>query len=215
MKKEINLRLFSDLETIMSGNADAFKDSPDFKTNFDAMSNTLKSLGYDILINNSSASEFVPISRMNDVVAAREQYKNQINILNQTLETMQNEKGLSKQSQAQLNKLIQDNKALNEKVLDMTTNMEIIINASDAINPNDVLAFVDKTKLKQEANGTISGVKEEIARIRSEKPYLFNAQQQQQQERQQSGTDNSQFRNNGGDKLSMNALIRRSAGFSV
>ena len=214
MKKEINLRLFSDLETIMSGNADAFKDSPDFKTNFDAMSNTLKSLGYDILINNSSASEFVPISRMNDVVAAREQYKNQINILNQTLEKMQNEKGLSEQSQAQLNKLIQDNKALNEKVLDMTTNMEIIINASDAINPNDVLAFVDKTKLKQEANGTISGVKEEIARIRSEKPYLFNAQQQHQ-ERQQSGTDNSQFKNNGGDKLSMNALIRRSAGFSV
>ena len=66
------------------------------------------------------------------------------------------------------------------------------------------------TKIKQDKEGhVVSGVKEELDRLRTEKPYLFTKKQQQSSK---GGFDGSSSSGGSGEqKTDMNAAIRRAA----
>ena len=173
---------------------------------FANLSTKLNELGYDVLLNARDKAEFIPSGRLNEVVAQREQFKNKVEELNGQLESMkvaaQGNAGLQKQLQEQIDA---NNKLLSE--VEVTkTNAEILLAAKDANNPHDVLAFINKDAIKvDKRNGNVTGIKEEIERIRKEKPYLFAKVNN-------SGGFDGGGSGSGSESFNMNAMIRRAAG---
>ena len=167
--------------------------------------------GYDVLINHREKAEFVPSSRLNEVVAQRETFKTQAEQAIIELNKLKGQQGMSEEAQNQINTLIGQNETLLEQLKETNIQVEIMSSASDAINPKDVLPFIDMSKIKQDKEGNVvGGVKEEVDRIRAEKPYLFNKQQENPNSK--GGFDGSGGNGGTGNvKTDMNAAIRRAA----
>ena len=210
-KQKLNLQYFASMDDVITANADSFGEGDTTKESFTAISDKLKGLGYDVLINHREKAEFVPSSRFSEVVAQRETFKTQAEQAIIELNKLKNQQGISEEAQNQINTLIGQNEALLNQLQEANVQLEIMSTAADAINPKDVLPFVDMTKIKKDKDGNVvSGVKEEVDRIRAEKPYLFN---KKQQEGSKGGFDGSGG-NGGGtgtQKVDMNAAIRRAA----
>lgn len=205
-----NLQFFASMDDVITANADAFGDGDNTKESFDTVSNKLKELGYDVLINHREKAEFVPASRLNDVISQRETFKTQAEQAIVELNKLKSQSGISEEAQKQLSSLITQNEELLEQLKETNIQVEIMSSANDAINPKDVLPFIDMTKIKQDKDGhVVSGVKEELDRLRTEKPYLFTKKQQQGSK---GGFDGSSSSGGYGEqKTDMNAAIRRAA----
>lgn len=207
-KKNINIQAFAEFSDILTEHADAFAGDDKVGETFTGLSTKLKDLGYDVLLNKREAAEFIPAHRLNETVAQREQYKTQLETANTELAKLKGATGLSDEERAQVQKLMDENGKLLEDLATAKLHMEVMTLATDAINPKDVLSFIDTSKIKLDSKGKIlSGAKEEVDRIRSEKPYLFSAKQPKISK---GGADNS-----GGqsapEKIDMNKAIRRAA----
>lgn len=207
----MNLQLFASMDDVITANTDAFGEGDTTKESFTAISDKLKGLGYDVLINHRDKAEFVPASRLSEVVAQRETFKTQAEQAIVELNKLKNQQGISEEAQNQINTLIGQNETLLNQLQEANVQLEIMSTAADAINPKDVLPFIDMTKIKKDKDGNVvSGVKEEVDRVRTEKPYLFNKKQSSDSK---GGFDGS----NGGasaggtQKADMNAAIRRAA----
>lgn len=209
--QKLNLQFFASMDDVMTTHADAFGEGDTTKDSFTLVSDKLKELGYDVLINHREKAEYVPSSRLSEVVAQRETFKAQAEQAIVELNKLKNQQGMSEEAQTQINTLIGQNEALLTQLQEANVQLEIMSSAADAINPKDVLPFVDMTKIKKDKDGNvIGGVKEEIDRIRTEKPYLFN---KSKSESSKGGYDGSNGGNggNGNQKVDMNAAIRRAA----
>lgn len=206
-----NLQYFATFDDVATANADAFGEGDTTRASFDAVTEKLKGLGYDVLINHREKAEFVPSQRLNEVVAQRETFKQQAEQAIIELNKLKGQQGITPEAQNQINTLIQQNEALLDQLKETNMQVEIMASAADAINPKDVLPFIDKSKVKVDKEGhVVSGVKEELDRLRTEKPYLFGKQQQQNSK---GGFDGSQGGEggSGSQKTDMNAAIRRAA----
>lgn len=213
MYKKINLRLFADLESILTEHQDAFADNPDVGNHFNTISTKLAELGYDVIINNRQAAEFVPSSRLGEVVSQRDSFKNQSEILAKQLEELKGTAGLSPEVQGQIDKLSKANEELLAQLEESQINMDIITLASDAHNPKDVAAFVDREKINIDKQGRVHGVKEEIERIKAEKPYMFKGTDDKSSGGSKGGNDTSGSSGGAsGGGFNMNQAIRRAAG---
>lgn len=211
-KQKLNLQFFATMDDVMAAHTDAFGEGDTTKDSFTAVSDKLKGLGYDVLINHREKAEFVPASRLSDVVAQRETFKTQAEQAIIELNKLKNQQGISEEAQKQINDLIGQNETLLNQLQEANVQLEIMSGAADAINPKDVLPFVDMTKIKRDkAGNVVGGVKEEIDRIRAEKPYLFNKQKAEGSKGGFDGTGNGNGGGTGGQKTDMNAAIRRAA----
>lgn len=211
IKQIINLTQFATMDEVITGNPDKFGEGNSTKEQFETVSQTLKDLGYDILINHREKAEFVPSSRLSDVVSQREAFKAQAQSAIDELNNLKSQKGMSPEAQAQLTTLITQNEGLISQLQEANLHVEIMGAASDAMNPKDVIPFVNMDALKIGKDGKISsGLKEEIDRLRTEKPYLFNAGEVNQNK---GGFDpnNSGGKSGGKGKADMNAAIRAAA----
>ena len=210
-KMVLNPQFFATFDDVVTAHADAFGEGDTTKASFETASAKLKELGYDVLINHREKAEFVPSSRLNDVVAQRETFKQQAEQAIVELNKLKNQNGITPEAQTQINTLIGQNEQLLEQLKETNIQVEIMSSATDAINPKDVLPFIDMTKVKTDKEGhVVSGVKEELDRLRTEKPYLFA---KQKSEGSKGGFDGSNGSNDGnsGQKTDMNAAIRRAA----
>lgn len=198
------------MDDVISTHADAFGEGDGTKESFTSISDKLKELGYDVLINQRDKAEFIPSSRLSEVVSQRETFKSQAEQAIVELNKLKGQQGMSPEAQTQLNTLIQQNQTLLTQLQEASLQLEITAGASDAINPKDVLPFIDMTKVKTDKDGhVVAGVKEELDRIRTEKPYLF---QQKQTSGSKGGFDGGASSGDvGGSKADMNAAIRRAA----
>ena len=206
-----NTQFFASLDDVINANTDAFGEGDTTRDSFTAISDKLKGLGYDVLINHRENAEFIPSSRLSEVVAQRETFKQQAEQAIIELNKLKGEQGISEEAQNQINTLITQNETLLTQLREASMQLEIMSIATDAINPKDVIPFVDMTKIKTDKDGHVtSGAKEEIDRIRTEKPYLFN---KQQNGGSKGGFDGQggQGGQGGGGKVDMNAAIRRAA----
>lgn len=209
---EANLQFFASMDDVIATNADAFGEGDTTKDSFTSVSDKLKELGYDVLINHREKAEFVPSSRLNEVVAQRESFKAQAEQAIVELNKLKGAQGISEEAQKQINTLIEQNEGLLSQLQEANVQLEIMSSASDAINPKDVLPFIDMTKIKKDKNGNVvGGVKEEVDRVRTEKPYLFNKKQQEGSKGGFDGSNGNNGGNNNGQKVDMNAAIRRAA----
>lgn len=207
---KINLQLFATFDDVATAHADAFGEGDNTRANFDAISNKLKDLGYDVLINHREKAEFIPSTRLNEVVAQRETFKQQAEQAIIELNKLKSQSGITPEAQKQIDALITQNEGLLEQLKTSNMQVEIMSGANDAINPKDVLPFIDMTKIKMDKEGhVVSGVKEELDRLRTEKPYLFN---KKQTEGSKGGFDGGSGSSEGGTgKVDMNQAIRRAA----
>ena len=208
---KMDLQFFASMDDVITNHADAFGEGDTTKDSFTAVSDKLKELGYDVLINQRDKAEFVPASRLNEVVSQRETFKTQAEQAIVELNKLKNQQGISEEAQTQINTLIGQNEDLLNQLQEANVQLEIMSTAADAINPKDVLPFIDMTKIKKDKDGNVvGGVKEEVDRVRTEKPYLFNKQKQESSKGGFDGTGS-----NGGTgtegKTDMNSMIRRAA----
>lgn len=211
MKKKLTeLQFFASFDDVMATHADAFGEGDTTKDSFTSVSDKLKELGYDVLINHREKAEFVPSSRLSEVVAQRESFKEQAEQAIVELNKLKNQQGMSEEAQNQLNTLISQNEQLLEQLQEANVHLEIMSTAADAINPKDIIPFIDMTQVKKDKDGNVvSGVKEEVDRLRAEKPYLFNKKQVESSKGGFDGSGSSS--GTGNQKSDMNAAIRRAA----
>lgn len=175
-----------------------------FGENYKAVSTKLQELGYDVLINQRDKAEFIPTGRLNEVAAQRDQFKTQVETLNSQLEEMK--KQATGDDKKKIQELMDANTALLGQVEETKVEAEILLGAAEANNPKDVLAFVDRSKIKVNAKGEVTGVEKEIERIKEEKPYLFK-----EGSGRRGGTPPGGGAG-GASGMNMNSLIRRAAG---
>lgn len=209
-KSKINMQFFASIDDVISANAESFGEEDGTKASFEAVSSKLKELGYDVLINHREKAEFVPSTRLNEVISQRETFKQQAEQAIIDLNKLKEDTNLSEEAQTKINNLISQNEGLLEQLQEVNVQLEIMSGATDAINPKDVLPFIDMKKVKLDKNGkVVSGVKEELDRLRSEKPYLFNGHNSQGKSK--GGFDGQAGGSGGTQKSDMNAAIRRAA----
>lgn len=207
----IKLQLFANIDDVIAANAQAFEGS-NIKEQFSTIASKLGELGYDVLLNDKKKAEFVPSSRLSEVVSQRDQFKSKVEELNATLLKMQKDAGDNQQLKDQLQALMDQNNALLKEIETTRINAEIMIAAKDAINPKDILAFIDMNNIKVNAKGEVLGVEAEIARLKAEKPYLFiSTEGEDKDKKKKGGIDTSGGK---GEQLKggMNAIIRKAAG---
>lgn len=203
----IKLQHFANLDDILTANAQAFEGT-NVKDQFTTISTKLGELGYDVLINQKDKAEFVPSSRLHEVVSQRDNFKSKVEELNGQLETLKKNAGDNTQLKDEYQKLIDNNNKLLQDLQQTKINSEIMIAARDAINAKDLLAFINFENIKVNSKGEVLGVDGEIARLKQEKPYLFSAAGDDKKKK--GGADNKDKGDQ--DKLGMNQLLRRAAG---
>lgn len=206
--QKINLQFFANVSDIMTQHPDAFPEGNDFGTRFGDVQTQLQALGYDVLINNRASAEFIPASRLSEVISQRDGLKAQLDKATRDLEAIKTQENIPEDAQRQIDSLIQTNQALVDSLKEANIRLGIVTEFDDAIDASDIIQFIDKSKLKIDKDGKItSGLTEEHERLKGEKPYLFVATQT---ETKKAGQDPG---NNGGgsEKATMNSLIRRAA----
>jgi molybdopterin converting factor small subunit len=210
LSSKMNLQLFANLDEIITANAQAFEGS-NVKDNYAAITTKLGELGYDVLINNKKSAEFVPSSRLSEVVGQRDQFKTKVEELNTQLTTLQKNAGDNAALKAEYQKLIDQNNSLLQDLEQTKINTEIMLAAKDAINAKDLLVFINKDSIKVNSKGEVLGVEAEINRLKTEKPYLFNTTGSNNRGGK-GGTDNGGGAGGGSNLGGMNAMIRKAAG---
>lgn len=204
---KIDLQLFADLDEVFTQHADDIKDGAD---QFKSISAKLNELGYDVLLNNKEKAEFIPSSRLSEVVSERNNFRTKVEDLNKQLESLKNSSKGNEEMQNKLQEMMNENTNLLKDLEKTKVNSEIMVAAKDAINSSDVVAFINFDNIKVNDKGEVVGVEQEISRIREQKPYLF---QTSEQPKKKGGTDPAA----GGSgsvsgNLGMNNLIRKTAG---
>lgn len=197
----------ANFDEIMQNHADSFKDGNDKQT-VDGLTEKLNGLGYDIIFNNKEKAEFVPSSRLSDIASQRDTFKSQVEIQNKQLEDLKANSEGNVKAQKEIQALMDKNTELLTDLERVKVDSEILLEASDAVNPKDILLFVDYNNIKQTAKGEARGVKEEIDRIRKEKPYFFP----QRGSGNRAGFDSGAGAGDNNSGRDMNFLLRRAAG---
>lgn len=207
-KLKLSLQFFANVSDIMTEHKDAFPEGNDFEARFGAVQTELQNLGYDLLVNHRQKAEFVPSSRLSEVISQRDSFKTQLDKASKELEGIKSQSGISEEAQKQIDDLISSNTALLENLRDANINLGVVTEFGDAIDANDILHFIDKSKLKIDKDGKITGgLKEEHDRLRNEKPHLFKVAEGAPGK--QAGKDPQG--GSGHEKASMNTLIRRAS----
>lgn len=207
VQRPIKLQLFADLDSIITQNPQAFEGS-NVKDQFSAIATKLGELGYDVLVNNKKEAEFVPSTRLREVVSQRDTFKTKVEEQTTMLETLKKGAGDNEALKTEYQKLIDQNTSLLREIEDTKINAQFMVGASGegAISPADLIPFMKRDAIKVDAKGNLLGVEAEIARLKAEKPYMFA----QPGSKSKGGMENG----GGGDNKpsGMNAMIRRAAG---
>ena len=201
----------ANFDEILSANEKAFEGAGNIKDSFSALSTKLNELGYDVLINHKEKAEFVPANRLGEVVSQRDTFKTQVQDLNKQLESMKKGAEGNEKLQSEIQKLMDQNNGLLKDLEQTKVNTEITLAAKDAINAKDLLAFINFENIKVNAKGEVLGVDSEIARLKTEKPYLFNSGDNKDKNKNKGGMDNKGGKDDN-TTVGMNAMIRRAAG---
>lgn len=195
----------ANFEEIATTHAEKLTDK-DYKSYFNDVNTKLSELGFEVLINEKAKAEFVPVGRLNEVVGQRDTFKTQVGDLNKQLETLKTAAAGNDKLQADIQALINNNTTLMGELEKTKIDTAIMLAAKDAHDPNDVLAFINREKVKLTSKGELVGVEEELARLHTEKPHLFISKTPGKGGMDHSGSAGGQ------ESLGMNNMIRRAAG---
>jgi len=177
---------------------------------FSKLGARLGELGYDVLINDKKAAEFVPSGRLSEVVAQRDTYKGQSETMQKQLAEAMKAADGNAALQGKIQELMDQNSKLIADMENTKVETAFIMAAGNAgaIDPKDLLVFIDRESLKTNSKGELLGVDAEITRLKTAKPYLFKSDAPPPTKR--GGSDGAGA--GAGQKFNINAVIRSAAG---
>lgn len=188
-------------EEILEQHKESLQGKEGLDKTYNDLNSTLSELGYEVLINNKKEAEFVPSSRFSQVVSQKNEFEKSVKDLNDQLEKMKTKD--DSEINSQIEQLQSENQKLIDKMNATKIDAEVLVLSTDAHNPKDILALVDKSKIKMNSKGEVTGVQEEIDRIKQDKPYLFRNTQSS------AGTDRTNSEGQGNTGFDMNAALRK------
>jgi len=200
----------ADFKDILEKNPQAFEGTT-HSDNYAALATKLGELGFDVLINDKKAAEFVPASRLNDVVSQRDTFKGQVEGANRELEQMKIAAKDNEPLKLQLQTQIDQNNGLLKDLETTNVKMHVVMAAKDAIDANDLFHFIKMDNIRVTNKGDVVGVDAEVERLRKEKPHLFASPDSKRKGGMDHKGDKSEPALGGG----MNSLLRRAAGIQV
>jgi len=152
--------------------------------------------------------EIITKERLDTVVAQREQFRTQAENMAKQLEELKEKGNLSDEYKDKVDDLMKQNTQLLVSLDEANLRLEVITEAMDAINPQDLLMFIERDNVKLAKDGkSWVGVKEEVARLRKDKAYLFKSP-----ETGRSGRQQREQGSGGKKKSNINDAIRSAKG---
>lgn len=167
-----------ELTEIITQNADKFADITGAADTVTAVIAKAKELGFTVLADNPKEPSYIPKSRLDEVVAQRNELKTQAGELSGQLEKLnaaaKDNEGLQKQIAEMQTKIAEGDKRAQSIAIEAAIKVAAVnAKAKDAA---DIARFVDAKKLAIGTDGiTVNGIDEQLAELAKSKPYLFNA----------------------------------------
>lgn len=165
-----------DIGEVIQNNADAFSGIENAGEVIKQVGTIAKGLGFEVFANNSKTPEYISKTNYDSVVSERDTFKTQTSDLNKQLETFKKAAG----DNGELTKQIEDFQikladAENQNIgIRIDTAIKLAAIGLKAKDVGDILAFVDKSKLKLNNDGTVTGLEEQMNDLKEKKAYLFN-----------------------------------------
>ena len=135
-----------------------------------------------VLIDDGKEDVYVPKARLDEEIGKKKTIQSTLDTTNTELENIKKNAKGQDELVKQIETLQNGNKELDGKLKNQTLETAIKIKAielkSKDKSGSDVLAFIDKSKLKLNDDGTITGLDEAIKAITESKPYLFDVESQ-------------------------------------
>lgn len=163
------------LAEIIKTNPDKFSAIPGAQETAEKLAGVCKELGFNVIGNNEKEPEFIPKARLDELVGQKNEYKGQVAELNKQLEDLKKVAGSSEEMQKQIQTL-QDQIAKSDgKAKDILVKSAAKVAAlqAKAKDPEDVLKFLDLSKVTVGDNDTVAGIEEQIKALAENKKYLF------------------------------------------
>lgn len=166
-----------ELLELIKSKADELKDVGDLGI-VETVAAKIKELGYEVIAHNPKEPEYVPKSRLDEVIAQRNEQKGQLAEMNAQMESFKKAAGgnddLTKKINELQEKLTQSNEAIKQISVDAGIKVEAL--KAKARDAQDIIQFIDRGKIEVGEDGTIRGLAEQIGDLQSKKPYLFEGQ---------------------------------------
>lgn len=135
-----------------------------------------KEKGLSLLVDNKEKPEYIPKSRFDEVIGSKNELKTQVSELANQLEELKKKAIGNDDFIKQIEELQGKNATWEKRYKDALLENAIKVKAisEKAIDANDLLKFLDTSALIIDESGVVSGLDEQIARLRETKSYLFN-----------------------------------------
>lgn len=132
--------------------------------------------GIKLIFDNAKESGFIPKNRFTEVVEQKNAFKTQSEELNKQIEEFKNASKGNEDFTKKIEELQKINKDWEDKYKDSQITNTIKLNAvqKKARDANDILSFIDKSKIEFNENGELKGLNEQFENLISNKSYLFD-----------------------------------------
>lgn len=135
----------------------------------------VKEKGLNLIVDNKDKPEYIPKSRLDEVIGSKNELKSQVGELSGQLEALKKSAKGNEELTKQIETLQNKNIEWESKYKDTTLSSSIKVEALKlkAKDPTDIIAFLDKSKLEISEDGSIKGLDEQLKGLQESKPYLF------------------------------------------
>lgn len=136
----------------------------------------VKERGLNLILDNKEKPEYIPKSRFDEVIGSKNELKSQVTELSSQFEALKK----SAVGNETLTKQIEDLQKQNgdwegkykQTLLESSVKLKAV--TEKAKDANDLVKFLDLSKLEVAEDGTVKGLDEQIAKLKETKAYLFD-----------------------------------------
>ena len=129
----------------------------------------------NLILDDKEKPAYIPKSRFDELVGAKNQFKTQVGELSSELETLKKTAKGNEEFEQAIQKLQDRNNEweskYNKTLIDNAVKMEALHNK--ALDPSDLAKFLDYNELSLDEAGNVKGLKEQIDGLKESKAYLF------------------------------------------
>lgn len=149
--------------------------------------------GIKIFLDDGEKNIYIPKARLDSEIAKNVQLKSTVAEQTQALKDLKGQIGDNEKAQETINKLTQQLDSMKEQMKEATLFAALKEQAAElgAMDETgkDLLAFIDKSKLIINEDGSVTGLKESLKSLKAQKQYLFKAEEPKPQDPAAGGQD--------------------------
>jgi len=159
------------LTEVVTKNVDKFKD-----LGVDKVIAICKELGLNVIANPEKEPEYLPKSRFDEVTGVKNELKKQVAELTVELGKLKEAAGSDEKLKAKITELEKEIAQSGERAKQVLAKASAKVAAiqAKAVDPDDLLKFVDFGKVIVNADDTVTGIDEQVKELVKTKAYLFD-----------------------------------------